>query len=163
MNKCKHCGKDCVRIFCNSSCAAKFNNVYRIRKVKIKNKCLWCGLETSSCFCSNECYSKYKVHININKWLVTGNFWSGIKEFIFKEQGEKCNHCGISDWNDKPLSFELEHKDGNAQNNKRGNLEVICPNCHAQTSTYRGKNVGNPSRLKYYYKMIEKRSVSLIG
>lgn len=62
------------------------------------------------------------------------------KERIFLEQNERCNCCGITDWNGKPLSFELEHKDGNNLNNDRQNLEVLCPNCHSQTTTWRGRN-----------------------
>lgn len=57
----------------------------------------------------------------------------GIKE-------EKCEQCGITNWNGKKLSFELEHKDGNSSNHKLENLEILCPNCHSQTPTYRGKN-----------------------
>jgi hypothetical protein len=62
------------------------------------------------------------------------------KKKVFLEQHEKCNKCGIQDWNGEPLSFELEHKDGDKHNNVRDNLEVLCPNCHAQTSTWRGRN-----------------------
>ena len=39
--------------------------------------------------------------------------------------------------------MELEHKDGNHFNNVRDNLEMICPNCHSQTSTWRGRNKTN--------------------
>ena len=60
-----------------------------------------------------------------------------IKEGIKKE---KCEICNIEEWNGKKVSFELNHKDGNRFNHKLNNLEIICPNCHSQTSTYRGKN-----------------------
>lgn len=62
------------------------------------------------------------------------------KKKVFAEQNKRCNECGISDWNGKPLTFELEHRDGNKHNNLRDNLEVLCPNCHSQTSTWRGRN-----------------------
>ena len=62
------------------------------------------------------------------------------KRKVFLEQGSCCNGCKIKNWRGKPLSFELEHKDGNKLNNKRENLEVLCPNCHSQTSTWRGRN-----------------------
>lgn len=64
------------------------------------------------------------------------------KRLILEEQEYRCNHCGITDWNNKPIVLELEHKDGNNKNNKRENLECICPNCHSQTDTFRGKNIG---------------------
>lgn len=61
-----------------------------------------------------------------------------IKEEI-KEK--KCEVCGIIDWNGKKLSFELDHVDGNKRNHKLENLRIVCPNCHSQTETYRGKNI----------------------
>lgn len=43
----------------------------------------------------------------------------------------------------KPIIFDLEHKDGSSTNNKEDNLCCLCPNCHSQTSTYKAKNKGN--------------------
>jgi 5-methylcytosine-specific restriction endonuclease McrA len=40
-------------------------------------------------------------------------------------------------------ALELEHKDGNSDNNIEDNLELLCPNCHSQSPTYKAKNVGN--------------------
>ena len=51
-----------------------------------------------------------------------------------------CNKCGGSHWMGQDIPLELEHKDGNHHNNSLDNLELLCPNCHAQTPTYRGKN-----------------------
>ena len=53
----------------------------------------------------------------------------------------KCANCGITEWNGLPTPLELEHKDGNHHNNSLNNLELLCPNCHAQTDTYRGKKL----------------------
>lgn len=53
-----------------------------------------------------------------------------------------CNSCGLSEWLSNPIPLELEHIDGNNQNNSFANLSLLCPNCHALTSTYRGKNIG---------------------
>ena len=52
----------------------------------------------------------------------------------------KCECCGISEWNGQPAPIELDHIDGNRYNNTIENLRILCPNCHAQTDTYRGKN-----------------------
>ena len=62
------------------------------------------------------------------------------KRKIFKEQGNCCLFCKIKDWMGKKLTFELDHIDGDKVNNKRENLRVLCPNCHAQTDTWKGKN-----------------------
>lgn len=64
-----------------------------------------------------------------------------IKLNIFKHQ---CMQCKRTRWNKLPIPLELEHKDGNHFNNELKNLALLCPNCHAQTSTYRGKNIKNP-------------------
>ena len=53
---------------------------------------------------------------------------------------EKCEVCGIVDWNGAKVSFDLDHIDGDRTNHKLDNLRIICPNCHSQTKTYRGKN-----------------------
>lgn len=62
------------------------------------------------------------------------------KQKVFEEQNESCSKCGIKDWLGEKLTFELEHIDGDRNNNKRNNLEVLCPNCHSQTKTWRGRN-----------------------
>jgi len=63
-----------------------------------------------------------------------------IKLRVLYEQDEKCNRCGISEWLGQKITLELEHKDGNHFNNDRQNLEILCPNCHALTDTWRGRN-----------------------
>jgi hypothetical protein len=55
----------------------------------------------------------------------------------------KCFECGIKEWNNKPIVLELEHTDGNNRNNLPENLKLLCPNCHSQTSTFRGRNINN--------------------
>lgn len=53
----------------------------------------------------------------------------------------KCECCGISEYNNKPISLELNHIDGNNANHLLNNLEALCPNCHSQTDTYRSKKL----------------------
>lgn len=52
----------------------------------------------------------------------------------------ECECCGISSWNNKPITLQLHHKDGNHFNNNLDNLVILCPNCHTQTNNYCGKN-----------------------
>lgn len=60
-------------------------------------------------------------------------FNSGLKE-------RKCECCGLTEWNGKPAPLELHHIDGDNTNNSFENLQILCPNCHAQTINYCSKN-----------------------
>ena len=60
--------------------------------------------------------------------------------FSEKIKDERCELCGLTEWLGKKLSLEVDHKDGNRYNHSLSNLQILCPNCHSQTNTYRGKN-----------------------
>jgi 5-methylcytosine-specific restriction endonuclease McrA len=62
------------------------------------------------------------------------------REKIFMEQEGKCKSCGLSTWLGQAITLELEHKNGNHHDNSRENLELLCPNCHTMTHTWRGRN-----------------------
>lgn len=64
-----------------------------------------------------------------------------IKEGILEYKCEKCGNLG--EWMGKPLTLQLDHKDGNNKNHTKENLRFLCPNCHSQTNTYAGKNKNN--------------------
>ena len=68
----------------------------------------------------------------------------------------QCEKCKLSEWNGKSISLELNHKDGNKHNHKLDNLEILCPNCHAQTPTYRGKNTRKARRNRSRGEMAER-------
>lgn len=51
----------------------------------------------------------------------------------------KCEMCGLKEWLGDPIPLELDHIDGNHDNNALENLRILCPNCHAKTPTYRGR------------------------
>lgn len=60
----------------------------------------------------------------------------GIKEY-------KCERCGNSEWLGGKIPLELHHKNGNSFDNNLDNLEILCPNCHALTDNFKGKNRKN--------------------
>lgn len=62
---------------------------------------------------------------------------------LIKSHGHACFNCKLSEWQGQPIPLELDHIDGNHENNLETNLRVLCPNCHAQTPTYKAKNKGN--------------------
>jgi hypothetical protein len=51
-----------------------------------------------------------------------------------------CDECGISDWRGKPLSIQLDHRNGVRNDNRLENLRMLCPNCHSQTETFGARN-----------------------
>ena len=66
-----------------------------------------------------------KYNNSIRRYLIS----SGIRS-------NKCEECGITSWNRKPLTIQIHHEDGNRYNNKIENLKMLCPNCHTQTKTW---------------------------
>ena len=52
----------------------------------------------------------------------------------------KCENCGLTEWLGQPIPLELHHKDGNRNHNEIENYQLLCPNCHAFTDSYRCKN-----------------------
>lgn len=68
-----------------------------------------------------------------------------------KEKGREdiCGHCGLtSEWNNKPITLQVDHKDGNRLNNLIDNLQILCPNCHTQTENYGIKNAKKINKPK---------------
>jgi len=53
----------------------------------------------------------------------------------------KCERCGNTEWEGQAIPLEVHHVDGDKHNNALSNLQLLCPNCHALTPTYRGRNI----------------------
>lgn len=54
----------------------------------------------------------------------------------------KCYICNIDSWLNNKISLHLDHINGVNNDNRIDNLRLLCPNCHSQTDTYAGKNIG---------------------
>jgi hypothetical protein len=53
---------------------------------------------------------------------------------------EQCNRCKLTQWLGQKIPLELEHKNGIRSDCRIENLELLCPNCHALTEHYCGRN-----------------------
>ena len=60
-----------------------------------------------------------------------------IEEGVFVAE---CKWCELTEWRGQSIPLELDHINGKHDDNRLENLRLLCPNCHAQTDTYRGKN-----------------------
>ena len=90
---------------------------------------------------------------NINTSHFTGQLWNKGKhaicnpakplQEILKEgvKEAKCECCNLSKWQNKSIPLELHHINGIHSDNRLENLQLLCPNCHALTDSYRGKNI----------------------
>lgn len=205
---CKQCGKEITsrdgKLFCSSSCAAKYNNEHRDKEVYEKlaeklrkkdkadkpkkekqvkepkpkvvqtiniKKCEYCGAEfkaknKSIKFCSCLCASNanhieaYHKYINNQDDYCRPNYIpKQFKGFFLEEQNNQCAICGcLPEHNGKKLVFVLDHIDGDASNNHRDNLRLVCPNCDSQLDTFKSKNK-NSTRRNYFREKILKQLI----
>lgn len=72
----------------------------------------------------NSNYQTYKLKLRL--------FNEGLKD-------KKCENCGLEIWMGKEIPLELHHINGDNSDNRLENILILCPNCHAQTDTYRGR------------------------
>lgn len=125
--------------------------------------CLNCTKEIKvGKYCSVKCQQKYQSNKIVENWLhgkIAGHkagfvVRRPIRLWLIEQSNFKCEECG---WDKKnPITgnspLEIDHIDGNAENSKRENLRVLCPNCHSLTPTWKALNMGNASkeRLRFH-------------
>lgn len=137
--------------FCSRSCATAHANTSSPKRAKKLAVCASCGLEIPGRqkYCSIACQQSLARTVRITTWLDTGVAPAGrdaghyMKRFLLAEQAGACAVCGLpAEWAGQPLVLVLDHVNGDATDNRRVNLRLVCPNCDSQLPTFKSRNRG---------------------
>jgi len=111
--------------------------------------CKTCGAESKwshqkmNVYCSNPCSAEGKLLESVERLKrgeLTGRIT--IRKVLARLRGNRCEVCGITEWNGKDIVLNIDHVNGRANNNSPENLRLICANCHSQTPYFGGANKG---------------------
>jgi Zn finger protein HypA/HybF involved in hydrogenase expression len=104
-------------------------NFYKTLPQETKDKMNWAKGKTftpnEQVFCQDSVYSNEMVKMRIVK--------DNLLEY-------KCVKCSTDYWQGETIVLDLDHINGNNRDNRLENLRYLCPNCHSQTDTYKGRN-----------------------
>jgi len=88
--------------------------------------------------------SVVSVTSGVTKGELQGSWSRAIKAFLLEESAHKCAICDQEDmWHGKKVTFILDHIDGDAKNQSRSNLRVVCPMCDTLLPTFKSRNRGH--------------------
>ena len=112
--------------------------------------CTYCKAEkpvkknTENKFCDNHCQQLYQKMKRFESVISGNGSHRQTKTFLLERFGNICmSETCAWDFTKLQINVELEHIDGNSDNNVLSNCILLCPNCHGLTDTYKSKNKGN--------------------
>ena len=139
--------------FCNRSCAAKRTNLGLVRRKTPLVPCPRCGNEPKQ-YANGQwarhcqaCIDSGAYHARIQRSTDSKTAVS-LRAYLLRTRKHVCNCCGLREWLGQPIPLQVDHVDGNSDNNDEENLRLLCANCHAQTPTYGALNKTNRESLR---------------
>ena len=155
--QCKKCGAEFtpgkgLKSFCSLKCRNSQNFSEESKKLKsLKNKEFHASLTEEELVRLKDKLDKMREKRTTRfDYLFSKQFedlaWDSKRARVIVEQELKCNRCKIDSWFGLPITLEVDHKNGNNNDDSRENLEGLCPNCHSQTPTWRGRHENNKQK-----------------
>ena len=143
-------------IYCSRSCSARINNSKHPKRIKKTVNYCKCGKEIAyqSINCQ-QCDTDIKANNILELWrsnnITSYKLPNPVRKFLLEKANFSCIKCGFNTPHpiDNKTVLEINHINGNGIDHSPNNLEVICPNCHALTSSYRGRNAGHGRPMSY--------------
>jgi hypothetical protein len=107
-------------------------------------------------YCDQSCQASYEHDLYITEWKLgnrngkrgTTGMSKYIRRYLFEINNNACSQCGWAKIHPKTglIPLEIDHIDGDCENNKPDNLRLLCPNCHSLTDNYGSLNNSGKGR-----------------